>query len=323
MTRQSAVTAIAMVTILAISTSARAGIFDDVVEGLRFSGFLIATNKDDMSNTATVVAANNFQGNTINFGDFDLTVAGPVTAMLTTGGREIPTLNLTLSTGLLNINPNGVVTVGPAQPLAYTFNFDSGTNTTNVTGNFLFDSRFSINTFGSYDLRFQFGNRQTTTLDGRFDGTTGQNFDFDIGPVDFEGNLFADLLATITDPFFEATGSENIFALFSGRTFRENQTASTVAAFRAMVEGGGILSDDDVATLAGLAMAADFLGDDVPDLGFLPQGLGQSGGSASAAGSSNPSIPEPTTLILLSLGAASAIRRRRAVVTPIAADSTR
>ena len=90
-----------------------------------------------------------------------------------------------------------------------------------------------------------------------------------------------------------------------------------------MVEGGGILSDDDVATLAGLAMAADFLGDDVPDLDFLPQGLGQSGGSASAAGSSNPSIPEPTTLILLSLGAAAGIRRRRRVVTPIAADSTR
>lgn len=194
----------------------RAGMFENVVEALRFSGFTLDSDHNELSNTSVAVAGTTFAGNAIDLGDFNVSLAGPVAAVVQMGGRGIPTFDLTLSTGALDVNPNGVTSVGPPQPLTYALSFDSGTNTTNIDGNVLMDARFSINAFGSYDLRLQFSDRQTTTIDGRFDDNSPIDFNVDLGPVDIEGNIFADLLAVVTDPFFEATGTENIFAAFSG-----------------------------------------------------------------------------------------------------------
>lgn len=286
--------------LLVLSVPVNAGVLDHVTDALRFTNFVLDTDHDDVSNTSIAVAASNFQGNTIDLGDFDVTLAGPVSAVFRTGGRGIPTIDVTLSTGLLNVNPNRVVTVGDAQPLSYVFNTDSGTNATSVAGNALLDARFQMNTFGSYDLKFQLSNRQTSAVDGRFDANGQNDFDFDIGPVNIEGNLFADLLATVTDPIFEAAGFENVFANFSGRTLRETQSQAVADALRTKVESGGTLNADDLNTVTELSLVSRILGDQLPDLSFV-----EAARAAGAAGA----IPEPGTIVLL-IGGAAWLRRR-------------
>ncbi len=288
--------------------SARAGMFDDVVEGLQFAGFVLDSTHVDKSNTSMLVAAHNFQGNTIDLGDFDFALAGPVSLLVEAGGRGIPEVGITLSTGLLSINPNQVATVAAAQPLVYTFGFDAGTNNTQIVGNMAFDLRAKINRFGSYDFRFMTANRQTTTVDGRFEEFPITSGDFDIGPIDIEGNIFADMLATLADPFFDAAGIENVFAQFSGRTFREAKARETVDSLRAKVESGGTLTEDELSTLTAMKLISDVLGDELPSLEFVTDGL-----PASGTFDGTSTIPEPATGLLLASGLGLLLRHRRRI----------
>ncbi len=289
------------------SSPARAGMFGDVIETLRFAGFVVDSTHSNLTNTSTAAAASLFQGNTIDLGDFDFAVAGPVSAVFERGGRQIPEFGLTLSTGQFNLNPNQVITVGPPQPLLYTFNFDSGTNDTTVTGNLLFDVRAKINMFGSYDFRLQASNRETTTVDGRFEGFPVGDADFDIGPIDIEGNIFADILANATDPLFQAAGLQNVFAEFSGRTFREQEALKTINALQAKLDAGGTLAGDELATVAAMKFVSDILGDDLPSLAFIQEGVPAEGLDFSSRGT----VPEPATGVFLALGAVALCRRRR------------
>jgi len=303
--------AIVAVVVLAAAAAVpvRAGMFENVVEGLRFAGFTVDGNHDAVSNSTVGVITRNLQGNTIDLGDVEFALQGPLTAMVQTGGRSIPTLDVILSTGRLNVNPNQVTTVGAAEPLAYNATFDSGLNTTSIDGNLLGDARFSINTFGSYDLRLQFSDRQTTTIDGQFSDQSPIDRAVDLGPIDIEGNIFADLLAVVTDPLFELSGTQNIFAQFSGRTFAKQELEARLAELENIVAAGGLLSQDDLAQIAGLSLATSVLGGSAPDLGFLADAR-----IAPADASSSPpaaAVPEPSTLLLLVAGAALVVSRRR------------
>ena len=294
------------------ASPAPAGMFENVLDGLRVSGFTLGVDHSDLSRSTVAAAGTTFQGNTIDFGDFDVTLAGPVAAVVERGGRGIPTLDVILSTGTLNVNPNGVVTVGAPQPLAYTINMDTGTNETNIAGNFLLDARASVNRYGSYDLKLQLSSRQTTEIRGRFDDNSPSNLDFDLGPIDIEGNIFADVLATVTDPFFESAGVENVFALFSGRTFREAKARDEVDSMRAAVEAGGTLTGTELARLSALSLVADVLGDDFPDVSFISAGLPDPNDPvAGDRASANAIVPEPSTVFLLAMCLPAALLRRR------------
>ncbi len=305
--RRSRILLVAALLASPLASPARAGMFEGVLDTLRFAGFAVDSTHFELTNTSVATVASVLQGNTIDLGDFDFALAGPVSAVVETGGRRIPEIGLTLSTGLFNLNPNRVVTVGPPQPLLYTLNFDSGTNDTTVSGNLLFDLRAKINTFGSYDLQFQTSNRETTTIDGRFEDFPIGDADFDIGPIDIEGNIFADILATLTDPFFDAAGLENIFAEFSGRTFREQESLKTIDGLRAKIDAGGTLSGDELATVAAMQFMSNILGDELPSLSFLERGLLESGQALDGVNS----VPEPTSGLLLAAGSLALLRRRR------------
>ena len=289
-----------------IASPVRAGMFEDVVETLRFAGFAADATHVGVSNSSIGVLANNFQGNVIDLGDFEFSLNGPATLLFESGGRQLRELEFTLSSGLININANQVPTVGAPQPLIYTFSFDSGTNDTQIVGNLLFDVRGKINQFGSYDLRLQASNRQSTFIDGRFEEFATGNADFDIGPFDIEGNIVADFLATVTDPFFEAAGLENIFAEFSGRVFREQQAFDLVAALQAKVEAGGKLNEAELGQLTSVTFFANLLGDDVPDTSFL-----DANSIAISPNTIPASVPEPASVLFLSVGLSLLVLRRR------------
>ena len=285
------------------ATPALAGIFENVVDGLRVSGFTLGVDGSNISGRTAAVAGTTFQGNTIDLGAFDVTLGGPVSAVVQRGGRGIPTLDVILSTGTLNVNPNGVVTVADPQPLGYSINIDTGTNETNIAGNLLLDARASVNRYGSYDLKLQLSSRQTTDIRGRFD---------DSSPIDIEGNIFADMLATVSDPFFESAGVENVFALFSGRTFREAKARGEVDSLRAAVEAGRTLTESERARLSALSLVADVLGDDFPDVSFVSTGLPNPNDPVAAdRTSANGVVPEPSTIFLLAMCLPAALLRRR------------
>jgi len=276
--------------------TARAAVFGDVLVGLDYAGFQYVGERNPLSGGATIGTSRMFDNTLLDFGPADLTLTGPLAASFTTGGRGLRTLDFALIAGV------------PDNPLIYSYVNDIGANEVRVDGSTVFGVRGSINQFGWYDLRLQLSSRQTASSTGRFANTDGEIMDFDIGPIDVSGNLFADLLATITDPFFESAGYENIFASFSGRTARENALESTVSDLRAKAAAGRNLSKQEVSDLVTRALTADLHGDEVPDLSFLE--LSPADGVDRGAAGVVQSVPEPATFVWL-LPAAWWIGRRK------------
>ena len=194
--------------VAAVPRQAQAGMFEDVVRGLQYAGFQFSGRENPLSGGAEFQLYRFFDEETLDFGAADLTLTGPLGFTFETGGRSLGVLDFSLSTG--------------DQAFEYVFNSSSGAQDYRVEGNFLLDATGSINTFGFYDLRLQLSSRQGVFLDGRFQDGAEEQLDYDIGPIDVSGNIFADLLARLFDPVFEAIGAENILDSFSGRAQYED-----------------------------------------------------------------------------------------------------
>jgi len=188
--------------------SALAGVWNGVATGLGAAGFDIRGGHNVLSGGSDVLVTNTFQGQKFDFGALELTLNGPLSLDFSTGGRLLPGVDVALTTAASSdVN---------ATPLSYNLNFDVGGQQTSITGTLLIDGAVSLNRLGWYELNIDTSSRQTVVNDGRFDN--GQkNFDFDVGPINVRGNIFADMLAAVTDPFFKAANTENIFAGFSGQ----------------------------------------------------------------------------------------------------------
>jgi hypothetical protein len=282
---------------LALAAPAYGDVFGDVLYGLDYAGFEFDGEYNPLSQGSTLTIGQNFQNTTLDFGFTDLTLTGPVVATVTTASRGIRQLEFSIIGGTAN------------SPLYYNYLSDIGANSVNIDGSAVFNATGSINQFGWYDMRFQLSSRQEVTSTGRYANSDGEYIDFDIGPIDVSGNLFADLLATITDPFYEAAGYENIFATFSGRTMRENALESTVSQAKAKMAAGKTLSKAEISELVRMAVEAEFHGDDVPDLSFLDVSI-QADPAAMLIPEPNR-VPEPSTLLLLLVPACLLRRRRR------------
>ena len=286
------------VVLLAVPVSeARAGTFGDVLVGLDYAGFQAQTQLNPLSDGFSTAITRNFQNTLLDFGATELTLTGPVGMSVTTGNRGFRTLDFNITAG------------APNSPLVYSYVSNTGGNEVQIDGSTVFNVVGSINQFGWYDFRYQFSSRQNVSSTGRFANSDGEAMDFDIGPIDISGNLFADLLATVTDPFYESAGYENIFATFSGRTSRENALESTVSKLRAKMAAGVNLTSEEVSRLVTMATTAQLHGDDVPNLGFLDVSF--SGDPESPVPTGPQAIPEPSTLGMLLLSGWLLARRRR------------
>lgn len=276
--------------------AARAEVFRDVAIGLAHAGFNFEGERNLLSGGPEFLVNRNFgrqpgeTGTTVwDFGAWDLTLMGPVSLGASTGGRFLPQFDFGLSTAL---TPGGA-----PQPLAYSLNYDVGPQATRIEGTLLLDIDLSVNAFGFYDFDLVYSSRQDVSRRGRF-ADDDQTFDADVGPISFSGNIYADVLAVVTQPLFKRTGRQNIFASFSGTgSFSDLLTNSSQVARDQLLAGDGSVAASRVMLLAVTPLDETLL---VP--------------AASAQGANLPVegriVPEPTVLLLMLLGVPVLFRRR-------------
>ncbi|NOX57683.1 MAG: PEP-CTERM sorting domain-containing protein [Planctomycetes bacterium] len=281
----------------------KAELFKNVLIGLSEAGFNFVGQENLLSGGADLIVTRTFNGERLDFGATEIVLTGSPTFTVTTGGRGLEVLDVSLNTG--------------NNPLNYVLTTDTGNQQTTVTGSFFLDATASINSFGFYDLQIDVSSRQTIEQDGVFDDSMREE-DFDIGPINLRGNIFADLLATVTDPIFDLLGIDNIFAQFSGAAQFEQQLAAQTAAalatagvgdtILAKARNGEDLTADEIAYIGSLSSTTldpSSLGfQDINDETFV--GPIDNGGIAPLT-----LVPEPTTLLLIGLAIPTILRRRR------------
>ncbi len=259
--------------------SARGDVLENLAAGLGLTGFQLSAGRNVISNGYDVALFQNFPGSSIDFGAGDIAFSGPVSLSVSTGGRIMPTLDVSINTA---ISEDAV-----PQLLNYVYNYDPGSQSTLVTGNLFIDADFSINGLGFYDVDLTYSSRQTVERDGRFANDETNN-DFDLGPINVSGNIFADVLAAVTQPFFYKSGGTNPFASFSG---------SAKLAQLALDYQYEALAPSEVTLAAaiGIAGVSGANPSEIP-LGNVP--------AANV-------VPEPTVLVLLLAGLPAILRRKR------------
>ena len=273
----------------------RADLFRDVGRVLDIAGFDVRGQNNPYSGGVDAFIGRSFFNSSQDFGVWDLTLDGPVAMELTTGGRLLRQVDFSFSTSF----GNGAI----AQPFSYTLAADSGAAATLIEGTILLDATFSINALGYYDVGLRVSSRQDVTQEGLFAGEPQEN-DFDIGPINVSGNIFADLLAMVTKPIFDASGTTNPFESFAESVrFKSAGDAATESALASLAMGNASRAVDDRA-----AVIASFLGTAVglPGVDFAAAGA--------RAGSPGPNgggiVPEPTVALLLLLGMPYVLRRK-------------
>jgi hypothetical protein len=296
---------------LSVASTTQADMISNVAVGLGAAGFDIRGDRNILSDGFDILVTNSFNGALFDFGVAELVLTGPLSMEVSTSNRLLPSLDIAFTTAIDGRRD--------ASPLRYDFVFDVGGQQTNVTGSILMDANLSINQFGWYDLGVTYSSRQTVDNDGRFSNATIEN-DFDIGPINVRGNIFADMLAAVTDPFFEATNTPNLFASFSGRerlkqimadqqSYLSSQAASALSEW----SSNGTLFTDVIGLSNGSASSTP-RGNSVFDVGVTdPTGFNASGltHSHAAPNSFAGIVPEPTVLLLMLLGIPAILAHRR------------
>lgn len=250
--------------------------------------------------------------NSIDLGFADLTLnSGRVELRAQQSTRVMDTYMLSLNTPV---------------PINYTFTLNTGVQDVNINGVFAMAENGMINQYGFYDLQLNVSNRGEATSDG-FALVDQQTLDYDIGPINVSGNIFTDILASVTEPIFAGAGVQNPFAKFSGRATKEAELSAPIEALRAKVERGETVTQDDLDTIAEAEFLASLLNVTLPDLDFLSQVdveaiLQETATQQPAADSgdvADPSdftmTPEPATLTFLIVPTAMVVlsRRRRRI----------
>ncbi len=289
-------TAVGLFVVGVMTSAAQPDVFRDIPLALGQAGFNLEGSRNPLSGGADFSVNHNFIGNPLDFGAWDLTLSGPISLDFSTGGRRLSQLDIALTTA-----PNGRIA---ATPLSYVLNYDVGGQSMQVDGTLLIDAAFSLNGFGFYDFEMRYSSRQNVARDGRF-ANDDQTDDFDFGPISVSGNIFADVLGLITQPFFDRTGGFNPFTSFSGRLqLDELLSASAKTALSGLASGGDPVADDRSVLLATVSPDGSIAG---PPARFML--------SDPVAGTVlNPSgvmVPEPTVLLLMLLGLPAVMHKRR------------
>lgn len=281
---------------------ARAEFYRDVARAMSLFDYRFSGERNLLGDGFTVNANAFYNNRRFNFGFADLTLNGAVLLSADITKRGLPAFQFRANTG------------GGANPLSYEFNLNNGIQDLTATGSILVNMDTRINSLGFYDQTLQISNRGTFETDG-FGVVDAGTLDFDVGPIDIHGNVFADALAALTEPFFAATGAENPFAKFSGKATKAAEANRKAEELRARIDSGEVLSDDEIAALVNNTVLAAVLGAE-PDSrlfsGLLipPDLLEKTAGDKSTRSITITDLPEPGGLALLAAGL-PLLRRRR------------
>ncbi len=278
------------------AATARADLQGNLLRGLNLLDYQFDLSKNVLGQGYDFSTAAFYNSRIFRLGLAELTLGDglPTTVRMQTGytTRGLPSARFSLST------------IG--QPLNYTLDANYGFQDFVAQGSMLLNVDTRVNALGFYDLTLQISNRGSYVTDG-FGPTEDGSLDFDIGPIVISGNIYADAVAAITQPFFEATGTQNPFFKFS-------QTATKVAAFtetiedvQARISAGEPISSDDAGKLVSNTVLAALLGEDPSATLFesllLPSALQQESLlQAPVAADRAMPVPEPGTVCLLALG---------------------
>jgi len=278
---------------------ARADLQKNLLIGLNLFDYQFNMQKNVLGNGWDFDASAFYGGQTYRMGFADLTLSG-ATSNISAGYtlRGIPSARFSLVTNA---------------PVNYTLNANYGFQDFVAEGSVLVDIETSVNALGFYDQTFVISNRGEYTTDG-FGPTDAGTLDFDVGPIVISGNIFADMLAAFTEPFFAASGTENLFAKFSQRATKVTSVTDTIEALTAQAAVGQTLSEDQVGTLVNNTIVAAMLGQEPSsnlfnDVLLTPEALSEV--AASQREAPGAEVPEPSTIALMGLALLTCYPRYR------------
>jgi len=248
---------------------------------------------------STVASYNNRE---FDFGLAQLTLTGDVFGDFGFTRRGIPKADFVLNTG--------------QTPLSYVYEDVNGLQNYRAEGSVLINIDTTINALGFYNKTLHISNRGQFELSGLVDDSG--TLDYDIGPINVSGNIFIDILAAITQPFFAATGTQNPFAALSGSSGIVAGMTETIEEIKARLKAGDVLSEQELGILINNSVLASMIGSPeltgnlLDDL-MLPQDvLNEIDDGVEMASLLGPNpIPEPTAVGLLVLGLLCIRTRRR------------
>jgi hypothetical protein len=255
--------------------------------------------------------------NRIDLGPFDYTFnSGQVSWSGQFSKRVIPSVEFNAATNA---------------PIDYSMSLNTGFQDVNIdNAQLAYNMGWNINALGFYDYVLNVSHRGEFDIDGMLLVDHG-TLDFDIGPINMSGNIVGDMLAAVTAPLFAAGGTDNPFAVFSGRATKRIEVQKTIDTLTGRAKAGEMLSAEEVDELLQATVIAAALDGNAPDFSYLGdeefaailEAVGaelvsadeEDSPGAGLPGDGGLLAPEPATALLLILGAGVllAIRRRRAV----------
>lgn len=309
---------------LAVNNIALAGLGSDLRYGLQLYGIKYEKRYDPLSkgyllniSVADPQTGTPYYNNThfyMGFADLVLGSedAGAIQIGATYTERVLPAARFVLKTTDPFGNPS---------PLDYRFESFLGANDFTVNGSLLLDIDTYVNRWGFYDISLQASNRATITANPQPPEERLPNLNYDIGPINLTGNIYVDVLAAVTDPFFEAFGTQNPFARLDKGLAGLDLKSGGIQDLIARLEAGQLLGDDELARLINNSIMANMLGkapsDDLIGKLIVPDGLldPKPIDPVETVLIAGLSVPEPGMLLLLTAAAAgfylSPRRRRR------------
>lgn len=281
----------------------QAGIWKDVALGLNLFDINISGERNLLGNGWTINANAVYNNREFDMGCADLTLNGILNASAGYTMRCCPEGKFSLNTG--------------NTPLTYKFVLDTGVQNFYAEGSVLINIDTSINTLGFYDQTLQISNRGVYGLEG-WAAEAEKSMDFDVGPIDVSGNIFLDIIALLTEPFFDAIGQGNPFSKLSQASAKSVQLLTESEALQARMAAGEQLTDQEIATMVNNAILAAFLGGrpngdwSAAILAATPEYPSGENGATSLTTLEGRAVPEPISLSLLAFGMVLglAVRRR-------------
>jgi len=285
-------------------TTVQADLLPTVIRGMQLFDYQFSGEKNVLGDGWTLNANAFYNNRRFNMGVADLYLTGQVNSSVGYTLRGIPSAEFSLNTG--------------GQPLAYSLIFNNGIQDVTLSGGALVDIFTDINALGFYDMNFQISNRGEYTSDGFLCSDTG-TLDYDMGPINVSGNIFADAVAALTQPLFTATGTENPFAKFSARATKAIEAENTANEIRSRIVAGEVVSDEEIAQLVNNTLVAAMLNgqptDNLFDDLIIPEGLLAPETLVTfqpvVAGGALQQTPEPFSASLMMLPLAGLIYPRR------------